>query len=101
MAWAQEWGSNHRARIRAITGRDMIKSIKYLLKMHRFFVRQSQHYILGNWAEYCSVKQKKESRYYRRYPSAYLRFMRDCMADALSGRIPKNDKTTVHLLLIT
>ena len=48
--------------------------IKYLIKSHRFFGRESQHYILGNWKEY--IKDKKAIRDYNlRYPKAYIKFM--------------------------
>ena len=52
----------------------MIKlSMKDIADSHRFFIRESQHYVLGNWSIY--VPFRKKIKYYLRYPMAYLRFM--------------------------
>ena len=47
--------------------------IEDIVKGHKFFVRKSQHYILGNWSVY--VPLRKKMSYYWRYPRAYLKFM--------------------------
>ena len=52
-----------------------------ILYSHRFFIRKSQHYILGNWSEY--VPSKEKISYYLRYPKAYIKFMFMCVKEEL------------------
>ena len=49
--------------------------IKKIIDSHRFFVRKSQHYILGNWSVCVPLTFKKVRDYYFRYPQAYIKFM--------------------------
>ncbi|NCC19425.1 MAG: hypothetical protein EOM29_10850 [Bacteroidia bacterium] len=57
--------------------------IKELYKAHRFFIRKSQHYVMGNWLEYeredFFAKSKKENirliKYTLYFPIAYVKFM--------------------------
>ena len=63
----------------------IIKFIKYMFECHAFFVRKSQHYILGNWKKYYTKSKhrifgtpydKKLLRYYNRnYLKAWCKFM--------------------------
>jgi len=46
-----------------------------LIEAHKFFVRKSQHYILGNWSCFIPLSLKKIKRYYLHYPIAYVKFM--------------------------
>ena len=55
--------------------------MKRLLAAHRFFCRQSQHYILGNWNCY-ERWWRKDGSFNRRkwefvtgFPVAYIKFM--------------------------
>jgi hypothetical protein len=53
---------------------ELTELFRYLKKNHDWFVRKSQHYILGNWFEY--VKDRKiKWDYIRNFPRAYVRFM--------------------------
>ena len=45
-----------------------------IVDSHKFFVRKSQHYILGNWSVYVPLTFKKISHYLP-YLRAYIRFM--------------------------
>ena len=46
-----------------------------IVAKYRFFIRKSQHYMLGNWSEYATKKIKKDTKYYYRYLGAYIKFM--------------------------
>ena len=48
--------------------------IKYLIDCHKFFIVQSQFYILGNWTCY-TYDRKKLAKYYIKFPIAYCKFM--------------------------
>jgi len=65
--------------------------LKYLLESHKFFCRQSQHYVMGNWAEsekkYFWYNTKEKQKRYIFYKTffivAYIRFMRMSIIDAM------------------
>ena len=58
-----------------ITGTRLAKFLKFLSDSHRFFCRESQHYVLGNWS--CYIEDRREVRKYRMdFLPAYFRFMR-------------------------
>jgi len=49
-----------------------------LIEAHRFFVRESQHYMLGNWYVYAKADPKKRAivrRFLLRWPVSYTKFM--------------------------
>jgi hypothetical protein len=55
--------------------------MKNLIDAHKFFMRKSQHYILGNWSEYeewvtDDLKWNKQLwRYYTGFVPTYIKFM--------------------------
>lgn len=54
--------------------------LKRLIEAHKFFVRKSQHYVLGNWNEYIpwwvdSKFNYQKLKYYQEFPKAYIKFM--------------------------
>jgi hypothetical protein len=51
---------------------------------HRFFVRQSQFYVLGNWKIYAK-DFNAIINYQIRYPKAYIKFMYYCYSDFVCG----------------
>ena len=55
----------------------VIRCATKFIELSRWFNRKSQHYILGNWAEYTPLlwNFKKKAAYYKRYPIAYVKFM--------------------------
>lgn len=55
--------------------------MKELIKSHKFFMHESQHYIMGNWSKYEPlIKQgswnKKKWEYLKGFIPAYFRFMK-------------------------
>jgi hypothetical protein len=66
----------------------MIKSIAKIIKLSKWFHRKSQHYIMGDWAEYAvSDPEKAESykRYKRYYLQSYIRFMWLCRNEIINA----------------
>ena len=58
--------------------------LKHLGQAHYFFCRQSQHYVLGNWAEFTPWNWQKV-RYKLYFPWAYAKFMGYAVYDGLRG----------------
>ena len=53
---------------------------KEIIEAHKFFVRKSQHYIMGNWNAYepwfeNGLLNKNKLRYTTGFIPAYIRFM--------------------------
>jgi len=71
--------------------------IKELYKAHRFFVRKSQHYVLGDWSQYEEIIDKKLTlnwqllKYYKGFLPVYLKFMWAMYRDIKNGyRLPED-----------
>ena len=60
---------------------DTIISRFYLLS--KWFNRESQHYMLGNWLKFVGNKKKWDYRIH--YPRAYIKFMWLCRDDLIKG----------------
>ena len=59
-----------------------------LIEAHRFFVRESRHYVLGNWHSYDKADPKMRAeirKFYSRWPMAYMRFMSFYLLDKLKS----------------
>ena len=59
-------------------------TILKFIELSKWFNRKSQHYILGNWSRYVPLINMTNENffnwvkidYYRRYPMAWLKFMK-------------------------
>ena len=51
----------------------IISKIMSMIELHKWFCRESQHYVLGYWYCYCSFDEKLD--YCIRFPLAWVRFM--------------------------
>ncbi len=51
-------------------------TVKKFIELSRWFNSKSQHYVLGNSFWSCNVRFTKKLNYYRRYPLAYIKFMK-------------------------
>ena len=54
---------------------DIVNKIGNIIKFHKFFVRESQHYILGNWIEYMNPNDERVKNYKSGFLRAYIKFM--------------------------
>lgn len=60
-----------------------MEKVKEIIYAHKFFMRKSQHYVLGDWVEYQDwfvpsqnyTFNKNLWNYYKYFPIAYLKFM--------------------------
>jgi CRISPR/Cas system-associated endonuclease/helicase Cas3 len=73
-----------------------MKSIAKIIELSKWFHRKSQHYIMGNWAEYekkdywwntvNNPQKARNYKYYKKYYlQSYIRFMWLCRHEIMNA----------------